>query len=1568
MPIAELFLGALLTVLLERLASRELLNFVRPVGIDKFLKNWEKMLISINQVLVDAEDKQLTGDLGVKSWLEDLRNLAYDIEDLLDEFAIEYAENKSKAEPSTRKARALLPSCCFKLSPRALMLNHRMRSKIKEMDGRLQEIIARKDGLGLREGIRSAYPQQNKRIPTTSGTEPCFVSREDEKREILEFLTREEDDGTCVDPEAIAIVGMGGVGKTALVQQIYNDASLAFVEKAWVCVSDDFNVPSITKSILEAFNCHLSCKDRDLNWLQDQLKKNLSGKKFLVIFDDVWNKNYENWTILMKPFQSRVKGSKIIITTRDLDVASMANAQSITLGVLSLDDCMTLFAFHALGVQNFDHHPKFEALGRKIVEKCQGLPLAVKALAGLLRGEKRAHEWEAILTSKIWDLQEERTNILPALKLSYLHLPSHLKRCFAYCAIFPKDFEIQRDEVIRWWIAEGLVEEKEGKDRWIAGLNYFNELVSRSLFQKLSSSESQYLMHDLVNDLAKVVAGATHLSSGEFEFKCDQTNLSLARHASFVPTTFIRSKNFEIYHEMKVLRSFIMLRKQSSYWNRSYLAQKVLCDLLSKLKYLRVLSLSHYYIEEVPDCVGKLRHLRHLDLSYTNIETLPKSIVALYNLEALMLRGCDNLIELPKDMEKLINLRFLDIRDTSKLKATPLNIGSLVGLEMLSKFVVGMGKGSRLKELKNLENLGGELCISDLHMVQDARDANEANLCMKKGICQLTMQWSTDFENFQNEELEAEVLDILRPHQNLENLKISCYDGPQFPSWLGSPLHANIVQLHLHGCQRIKALPSLGQLSSLKELYIEGLNAICTIGSELYGTISPFPSLITLEFKDMPLWEDWSYRIGNEEIGIVFPCLERLVIQECPVLVGRLPSQLGSLKELEIHDCPRMDASPSTTSLPSLNELNFGGCDEGVLKSFVNLTSLTALVIQDVAELNCLNHGFISSLIKLEELKLERCEKLTYLWQDENVIRNSACLKSLDIDKCHEFISFVVGEGDMELPDNLKTIKLSNCINLEKLPSNMHTLSSLEALTIKNCPKLVSFPDIPMSVKSLYIKNCRMLQSLPRGLSFHLDESSSGNNYKDMTSCLQILSIKGCDSLSASPFSEVRFLPATLEKFEIVSCKGVESLTEIHLDRLQSLQEIKIKDCENLRSLPQSLHTLPHLTSLKLHGCHALEVKCFPPLSPSISDFLLWECPKIKSLPNQLYRLTYLRKLSIIGCKSITCFPDGGLPPQLRMLTVDRCENMKQPVREWLTPLTSLQELWVDGSVGGVGEEEDLVLPLPSSLLHLEIWNMKKVERLSSNSLPPSLRKLWIVNCPKLRELPQDGLPPSLRELWIMDCPKLRELPQDGLPPSLRELWIMDCPKLRELPQDGLPPSLEQLHSERCGKLEERCKKGTGCYWPLIRQIPYAYLLFPLSSSPLLSFPLFVAVATSIIVTYLSLLLLLRLSTESSSSPQDHLRFPLCSREDFHASDIIFPLKSSIHQKWKELGISFPSSFTDTKCLFPPSQSSDFRACCDELSKSLGKTDLLRLISPIPAFYSPSKIKKWFSRFEYRHK
>ncbi|XP_010040374.2 putative disease resistance RPP13-like protein 1 [Eucalyptus grandis] len=206
---------------------------------------------------------------------------------------------------------------------------------MEEMDNRLKGIINQKNILQLREnnGNQLANRQMDKPLPTTNLPEPCFVSREDEKMDILELLTKEENDGACVDPKVIPIVGMGGLGKTALAQQVYHHDRVAnyFDVKAWVCVSDDFDVLAITKKILDTIktNGNLSCEGKDLDWLHEKLNQHLARKKFLVVLDDVWNENYGNWTILMKPFQSGAKGSKIIVTTRNFRVAEIARADPI---------------------------------------------------------------------------------------------------------------------------------------------------------------------------------------------------------------------------------------------------------------------------------------------------------------------------------------------------------------------------------------------------------------------------------------------------------------------------------------------------------------------------------------------------------------------------------------------------------------------------------------------------------------------------------------------------------------------------------------------------------------------------------------------------------------------------------------------------------------------------------------------------------------------------------------------------------------------------------------------------------------------------------------------------------------------------------------------------------------------------------------------------------------------------------------------------------------------------------------------------------------------------------------
>ncbi|XP_018722361.2 putative disease resistance protein At3g14460 [Eucalyptus grandis] len=1197
MAIGEIILGSFLAslfqVLFEKLASLPL-GSTQQEGISIApLKGWEEKLTMINAMLADAEDKQLEGDHQVKLWLDDVGDLAYDMEDLLDEFAIKTAQVKMEVESSTSKGRMKWKFSCFgrnkpsRWNPNPFSLVS--KTMVQEINGRLEAIVNRKAHLGLEVivdrkaclGLEANVVNRsnciNKRVPTSSLPERRFFGREEEEREILKLLIHEVKNDTL---SIVPIVGMGGVGKTALAQQLYNNAEVNsyFEKRAWVCVSDVFDVLDITKTILQSIT-GLSNEGKDLNELQVKLKDSLSSKKFLVVLDDIWNEKHKEWDALSKPFEAGAKGSKIIITTRSCEVASITKASPYPLRELSFDNCVSLLAFHALGATNCERHLAFEIIGKKIAKRCQGLPLAAKLFGSVLCTKKTREEWQDTLNNKILNLPMAKNDeVLPVLRLSYVHLPSHLKRCFAYCAIFPKDYEIERDELVLLWIAEGLLDgQKTNENILKLGLNHFDELVSRSILQQSSINASKFSMHDLLNDLAKSIARRTCFSSGGSQvarYEHDVPSLEKTRYASFISSWHVESKCLKPYQGMKALRSLILVRDGSSEGSFS-ISNMALHDLLTNLEYLRVFLLCHCDIVEVPDCIGDLKHLRYLNFSYTCIERLPESIVGLCKLQALILRGCESLLKLPQGITKLVSLQFLDIRDTVSLKEMPLGIGNLKNLIILSKFVVGQEKGSQLKELKNLPHLEGELFISELQKVEKVIDAADANLLRKLDLANLSLHWDKHVGNRHNHELEAQVLDFLQPHTNLENLTILNYGGARFPSWLDCT-YSKIVSLCLWDCPNVVLLPMIGQLPSLKELSLKGLYAIGRLGFEFYGGEMPFSSLTTLKFEEMSTWRDWSPYVEGLEGKVSLSCLLHLVVRGCLLLVGTLPDRLDHLIKLEIHSCPLLENS-TNVCLPSLRELFLEDCNKEILKSLVNLTSLTILTIKNLAKLVCFDHGFMSHLIKLKELHIEGCDQLKYSRQDGNEMLNLTCLQELTIVSCPQFTSFVPREREIELPCNLEKMELSNCTSLEKLPSKMYTLSYL---SIRECPKLIR----------------------PTICSY--DPNSNNPIPQLQSSCTS-----KCDSLTSFPLAKGRL--ATLKEFSIKCCKGVKSLEEMIVESLESMI---IGDCENLRSLPQCLHTFSHLTYLYIRDCPALEIEDHPALPLTLSVLMLKRCSKIKSI------------------------------------------------------------------------------------------------------------------------------------------------------------------------------------------------------------------------------------------------------------------------------------------------------------------------------------------------------------------
>ncbi|KAJ0850931.1 putative P-loop containing nucleoside triphosphate hydrolase, leucine-rich repeat domain superfamily [Helianthus annuus] len=823
----------------------------------------------------------------VKRWLNDLRHLAYDVEDVLDELATDaiHREWTDQSETHTSKVRKLFPNPFSKHSS----YSRTMKDKIDVITTKLQQLLEEKDALGLVVIEERRSTNVNRRLQTSMVHESSIFGRRVEKEALVHKLLRDEPCGQNFS--IVPIVGMGGVGKTTLARLVYDEPKVTehFKLKAWVCVSDEFDSFGISKVIFQSVTGKTT-EFKDLNLLQVALRDHIKEKRLLLVLDDVWSESCQDWDTLVGPFYACAPGSKIIMTTRkDQLLKKLGYGNLSRLRTLSHDDALSLLALHALGVSNFDSHLSLKPHGVGIVKKCDGLPLALKAVGRLLstRIDEEGY-WKKVLDSEIWRLSVEGETV-PALILSYHDLSAHLKQLFAYCSLFPKDCLFDKENVVRLWMAEGFLQQSTPSDsnKECLGHEYFDELLSRSFFQHAPNNESLFVMHDLMNDLAKSVAG-------EFFLRLENINMEEAlekyRHMSFVCEGYVAYKKFEAFKRAKSLRTFMAVSARVG----------------SMLEWLS--------ISEVPESVGNLRHLRYLNLSRTRITQLPENVSNLYNLEMLILFGCRSLAKLTNNFLKLKNLRHLDIRDTPNLHQLPLGIGELKCLQTLSKFIIRGESGFEITKLKDLKNLCGEFSIEGLDKVHNAMEARDANFSQKR-LNEFTVVWSAASANVM---LAKEVLNELRPsNDHLKQLNIVLYGGLEFPNWVGDPSFQRLKHVSIRNCKKCTSLPPLGQLPSLKKLFIEGLDGVKVVGLELLGTGSAFLSLEILHLKNMGGWEKWS-----TNSGVVFPLLQELHIEDCHNLVEVTFNVLPSLNVLKLYKCPNL-VEVSVEALPLLNVLKY---------------------------------------------------------------------------------------------------------------------------------------------------------------------------------------------------------------------------------------------------------------------------------------------------------------------------------------------------------------------------------------------------------------------------------------------------------------------------------------------------------------------------------------------------------------------------------------------------------------------------------------------------------------------
>ncbi|PWA64529.1 Disease resistance protein [Artemisia annua] len=758
---------ALLSDIVVRSISEAIQEYGLLTGLEKDLSALERTFKQIQGVLVDAENKQTTLK-GVEEWLRTLRSASLEVENVLDEAKTQAMIQSLRREMGKRYKIRDFFSYHRNPSKVKFKIAHKLknlRKKLEEIDAnrsrfQLTPIDVSEDAVGI--GGKISYTE-------TSSLGSKIYGRDEEKIMLIDKICN-QDIGIRHghdDVRVYAIWGMGGIGKTTLAQYVYNHETVktSFELMFWVHVSHSFDIRRIIKSI-----CGSEVEDADLNTMLVCLTNKLREKKFFLVMDDVWieNKQMKEWDELCKALNCGAKGSTVMVTARKEDTAQlMAKIPELQHNVahLSKEESWSLFKMLAFPVEGEGGNVKeLELVGRKIVEKCNGLPLAVKTLGSLMSTKKKVNEWQLVNDKFMSEMQEH--GILTALRLSYDDLPPYMKICFAYCCVFSKGEEMSKDLMIELWMANEFIPSKGDVSMlYELGEEIFTCLVRRSFFQDVVEENihkgETCKMHDLMHDLAHYVMSndCAVKETGKKLIIPDEALHFRLSYGDFQFTEFAEFAEQDL-RRLRSLRSMLVLNDDY----RSSLRQ------ISNLGYLRVLYLNRIKSLTLPESICKLIHLRYLKIERSDIEVLPDSIIYLQNLQTLILEWCLNFRELPRHLRYMRNLQRLDT-DYSALSHMPVGIEKLKNLRRLSHFYVGESEGARIGELGNLNLLGRELTLSRLYNVGGLSDAKSAKLKDKTNLRALTLSWS------QYRTSDSEVVEGLEPNSDLQELFLFYYTG-----------------------------------------------------------------------------------------------------------------------------------------------------------------------------------------------------------------------------------------------------------------------------------------------------------------------------------------------------------------------------------------------------------------------------------------------------------------------------------------------------------------------------------------------------------------------------------------------------------------------------------------------------------------------------------------------------------------------------------------------------------------------------------------------------------------------
>ncbi|XP_044435973.1 uncharacterized protein [Triticum aestivum] len=944
------------------------------LGVSGEIDKMADKLRDLKNFLADADRRNIT-DETVQEWVGQLKRAMYEATDILDLCQLKAMERGSSTTPDAGCFNPLLfcmrnPSHAHEIGTRIKKLNKRL-DYIKERSAAFNFINlgSYEDHNNNAHGFRHGNPSRE----TVGDFDRSAVvgdKIEEDTRALVAQITQTGKD-VKNDIMVVAIVGVGGIGKTTLAQKVFNDEAIQgeFSKKIWLSVNQNFSeVELLRRAIIGAGgSSHLAGNAKDA--LHRALMQALKDHKTLLVMDDVWDNGAWERVLKIPLANAAASGSRVLITTRDESVAQGVTAiwPYHHVDTLAPDDAWSLLKKQVLSNEiDEDHISTLKDIGLKLIKKCGCLPLAVKVMGGLLRqtgGLRR--DWEQVLDDSNWSITKMPQELNHTVYLSYEYMPSYLKQCFLFYSLLPKSRIFNLDQVVAMWISEGFIH-GNSIDLEELGENYYKELVSRNLIEPNKSYADLWVcsMHDVVRSFAQYMTKDEALvaQDGDNDILAKlsiQNFLRLSIETNQSQSGELNWKCPQAQQSVRTLISTIKIKMKPS-------------DSLATFSSLRTLHMESADIAVLLESLHQLRHLRYLTLVNASMYVLPGNIGKMKLLQFLDLGGCTKLVNLPDSIVKLDQLRLLSL---PKASMVPRGFNGLTNMRKLSMFRAHMdGDWCSLDELGPLYQLR-VLVLTELENVTAASFAANARLDEKMHLIRLFLYYTSKLgddglvkekEGVSEEEQQRieKVLDKLCPPSTIEVLELTGYFGRQLPSWMMStsmvPLN-NLKTLLIDDLACCTQLPNgLCQLPNLQVLQVRRAPCIKHVGTGfLQAAATSFPRLNKMLLDGMVEWEEWEW----EEQVQAMCRLEKLVLSRCRL--RHVPLGLASnARSLKILHLRLVEHLSYIESFPSVVELKVNGCPD--LERITNLPNLQKLTIE-----NCPKLKVLECITSLERMVLE---------------------------------------------------------------------------------------------------------------------------------------------------------------------------------------------------------------------------------------------------------------------------------------------------------------------------------------------------------------------------------------------------------------------------------------------------------------------------------------------------------------------------------------------------------------------------------------------------------------------